>query len=118
MTHGTGAGEAPPGEAPAPKTLGRAWMRRSRQALGPVLIVLAFVPVYRLMDTSGDAPHRQVSVEVAEVTLQLALPGLRTLNHRRRRRVQRFEPRPQSPLGTDASERSTQTATGRSRSLP
>ncbi|MCH7855739.1 MAG: hypothetical protein IIB37_03220 [Gemmatimonadetes bacterium] len=70
MTHGTGAGEAP-----APQTLGRAWIRRSGQALGAVLIVLAFVPVYRLMDTSGDAPHRRVSVEVAEVTLQLAWWG-------------------------------------------
>ena len=35
---------------------------------GAVLIVLAFVPIYRLMDTSTDAPHRRVSVEVAEVT--------------------------------------------------
>jgi hypothetical protein len=39
------------------------------------LIVLAFVPIYRLMDTSVDAPHRRVSVEVAEVTLQLAWWG-------------------------------------------
>jgi hypothetical protein len=52
-----------------------AWARRSRQALGAVLIVLAFVPIYRLMDTSLDAPHRRVSVEVAEVTLQLAWWG-------------------------------------------
>ena len=70
MTHSTG-----PGEAPAPQALDRAWVRRSRQALGAVLMVLAFVPVYRLMDTSGDAPHRRVSVEVAEVTLQLAWWG-------------------------------------------
>jgi hypothetical protein len=49
----------------------RASLRRFRQALGAVLIVLAFVPIYRLMDTSVDAPHRRVSVEVAEVTLQL-----------------------------------------------
>jgi hypothetical protein len=38
-------------------------------------MVLAFVPIYRLMDTSADAPHRRVSVEVAEVTLQLAWWG-------------------------------------------
>jgi hypothetical protein len=43
--------------------------------LGAVFIVLAFVPIYRLMDTSVDAPHREVSVEVAEVTLQLAWWG-------------------------------------------
>ena len=58
-----------------PATLVRAWVRRSRQALGAVLIVFAFVPIYRLMDTSADAPHRRVSVEVAEVTLQLAWWG-------------------------------------------
>ena len=51
------------------------WVRKSRQALGAVLIALAFVPIYRLMDTSADAPHRRVSVEVAEVTLQLAWWG-------------------------------------------
>ncbi|MEE8146921.1 MAG: hypothetical protein V3T24_04905 [Longimicrobiales bacterium] len=39
------------------------------------MIVLAFVPVYRLMDTSVDAPHREVSVEVAELTLQFAWWG-------------------------------------------
>ena len=39
------------------------------------MIALAFVPIYRLMDTSIDAPHRRVSVEVAEVTLQLAWWG-------------------------------------------
>ena len=48
---------------------------RFRKALGAILIVLAFVPVYRLMDTSADAPHREVSVDVAEVTLQLAWWG-------------------------------------------
>ena len=53
----------------------RAWVRRSRQALGAVLIILAFVPIYRLLDTSVDAPHRRVGVEVAEVTLQLAWWG-------------------------------------------
>lgn len=58
-----------------PAAPGRAWVRRARQALGAVLIVLAFVPIYRLMDTSVDAPHREVSVEVAEVTLQLAWWG-------------------------------------------
>jgi hypothetical protein len=58
-----------------PTTRGREWVWRSRQALGALLIVLAFVPIYRLMDTSVDAPHRRVSVEVAEVTLQLAWWG-------------------------------------------
>ena len=70
MTHWTG-----PGKAHAPEALGRAWARRSRQFLGAVLIVLAFVPIYRLMDTSLEAPHRRVSFEVAEVTLQLAWWG-------------------------------------------
>ena len=54
---------------------GREWVRKSRRGLGAILIVLAFVPIYRLMDTSADAPHREVSVEVAEVTLQLAWWG-------------------------------------------
>ena len=48
---------------------------KPRQALGAVLIVLAFVPIYRLMDPSGGAPHQRVSVDVAEVTLQLAWWG-------------------------------------------
>jgi len=39
------------------------------------LIVVAFVPIYRLMDTSEAAPHRRVSFDVAEVTLQLAWWG-------------------------------------------
>ena len=70
MTHST-----EPGENPVPAPPPRASLRRFRQALGAVLIVLAFVPIYRLMDTSVDAPHRRVSVEVAEVTLQLAWWG-------------------------------------------
>ena len=48
---------------------------KPHQALGAVLIVLAFVPIYRLMDPSGAAPHQRVSVDVAEVTLQLAWWG-------------------------------------------
>ncbi len=64
-----------PGRAPLHVPLRRAWARRSRQALGALLVALAFFPVYRLMDTSLDAPHRRVSVEVAEVTLQLAWWG-------------------------------------------
>ena len=59
----------------APLAHGREWVLRFRQGLGAILIVLAFVPVYRLMDTSADAPHREVSVDVAEVTLQLAWWG-------------------------------------------
>ena len=58
-----------------PLAQGRPWGRGPRQALGAALIVLAFVPIYRLMDTSSDAPHREVSVDVAEVTLQLAWWG-------------------------------------------
>ena len=51
------------------------WVRRARQALGLGILFLAFAPIYRIMDTSADAPHREVSVEVAEVTLQLAWWG-------------------------------------------
>ncbi len=51
MTHSTELGEAPVPAAPARASLGRL-----RQALSAVLIVLAFVPIYRLMDTSVDAP--------------------------------------------------------------
>ena len=39
------------------------------------MMLLAFVPIYRLMDTSADAPHRRISVEVAEVTLQASVVG-------------------------------------------
>ena len=58
-----------------PATPGRVWMLRSRQALGAFLIFLAFVPMYRLMDTSIDAPHRGISVDVGEVIPQLAWWG-------------------------------------------
>ena len=76
MTHSTEPGDTGGGrEAPVPAAPARTWGRRSRQGLGALLIVLAFVPIYRLMDTSVDAPHRRVSVEVAEVTLQLAWWG-------------------------------------------
>lgn len=53
------------------------WDRRrlSRQALGIVILVLAFVPLFRFMDTSVEAPHRQVSAQVADLTLQLAWWG-------------------------------------------
>lgn len=37
--------------------------------------MFAFLPVYRLLDTSGDAPFRQASVGVAEATLQYAWWG-------------------------------------------
>jgi hypothetical protein len=43
--------------------------------LGALLLVLALLPVYRALDTSGDAPFRQASVEIAESTLQLAWWG-------------------------------------------
>ena len=58
-----------------PATPGRVWILRSRQALGAFLIFLAFVPMYRLMDTSIDAPHRGISVDVGEVIPQLAWWG-------------------------------------------
>ena len=64
-----------PGGAPTPAAPVRAWVRRSRQALGAFLILLAFVPFYRLMDTSIDAPHRGVSVDVGQVIPQLAWWG-------------------------------------------
>ncbi len=50
-------------------------MRRAQQALGLGILLFAFAPIYRIMDTSAEAPHREVSVEVAEVTLQLAWWG-------------------------------------------
>lgn len=56
-------------------TSGRTWAKRGRQALGLAIVVLAFAPIYRLMDTSVEAPFRRVNVEVAEVTLQLAWWG-------------------------------------------
>jgi hypothetical protein len=49
--------------------------RRGAQLLGAALLALAFAPLYRAMDTAGDAPHREVSVEVAESVLQLAWWG-------------------------------------------
>ena len=50
-------------------------MRRGQQVLGLGILLFAFAPLYRVMDTSAEAPHREVSVEVAEVTLQLAWWG-------------------------------------------
>jgi len=43
--------------------------------LGIVLLILAFTPIYRVMDVSVEAPHREVSVEVAGVTQEMALWG-------------------------------------------
>jgi hypothetical protein len=40
-----------------------------------VVLVLGFAPAYRLLDTSGEVPFRQVSVEVADSMLQLAWWG-------------------------------------------
>lgn len=59
----------------SPPASPRTRARRSLQVLGGVLLVLAFAPLYRLMDTSAEAPHRQVSVEVAELTLQMVVWG-------------------------------------------
>jgi hypothetical protein len=51
------------------------WARRGRRILGGALLFLAYAPIYRLMDTSAEAPHRQVSVEIAEVTLEMLFWG-------------------------------------------
>ena len=52
-----------------------AWGRTVRRTLGVLLLGLAYAPLYRLMDTSSEAPRREVSVEVAELTLELAWWG-------------------------------------------
>ena len=59
---------------------GRTWVGRAQQALGLAVLVCALAPSYRFMDTSAEAPHREVSVEVAEVTLQLADLGVQAGN--------------------------------------
>lgn len=64
----------PDGASPEIRPAG-GWVRRAQQALGLGILVFAFAPIYRIMDTSAEAPHRQVSVEVAEVTLQMAWWG-------------------------------------------
>ena len=70
MTDATAPDGASPGVRPE-----KVWVKRSRQALGLGVLLFAFAPMYRIMDTSAEAPHREVSVEVAEVTLQLAWWG-------------------------------------------
>jgi len=45
------------------------------RGLGASLLILGLFPIYRALDTSGDAPFRTASVEIAEVTLQLAWWG-------------------------------------------
>jgi hypothetical protein len=56
---------------PGPSNL----VRRGQQLLGAALLLFAFAPIYRLMDTSGEAPFRETSVGIAESTLQLAWWG-------------------------------------------
>ena len=54
------------------------WPRLGRwglRSLGIVLILLAFTPAFRLLDSPGEAPFRQTSVAVAEATLQFAWWG-------------------------------------------
>ncbi len=70
MTHSTTLDGASPGAPPE-----NGWVRRGQQVLGLGVLLFAFAPLYRVMDTSAEAPHREVSVEVAEVTLQLAWWG-------------------------------------------
>ncbi|MFH1765003.1 MAG: hypothetical protein ABIF09_12520, partial [Gemmatimonadota bacterium] len=45
------------------------------RGLGAALLIFGLFPIYRALDTSGDAPFRQASVEIAEATLQLAWWG-------------------------------------------
>jgi len=45
------------------------------QALGAVLLVLAFAPVYRLMETSGEARYREIAVDVSDAALQYGVWG-------------------------------------------
>ncbi|MEE8146966.1 MAG: hypothetical protein V3T24_05135 [Longimicrobiales bacterium] len=47
----------------------------ARRLLGASLLALAFLPIFRVLDTTGEAPFRQASVEIAEVTVQLAWWG-------------------------------------------
>ncbi|GMR11929.1 MAG: hypothetical protein BMS9Abin29_0115 [Gemmatimonadota bacterium] len=47
----------------------------ARRVLGGLLLALSFLPIYRLLDTTVEAPFRVASVEIAEVTLQLAWWG-------------------------------------------
>lgn len=42
---------------------------------GGLLLVLAFLPIYRVLDTTGEAPFRQASVDIANVTLELVWWG-------------------------------------------
>ena len=74
MTRSTAPNGASPGARPE-----NGWVRRGQQVLGLGILLFAFhtlvAPLYRVMDTSAEAPHREVSVEVAEVTLQLAWWG-------------------------------------------
>ncbi|HET9949046.1 MAG TPA: hypothetical protein VFQ22_09005, partial [Longimicrobiales bacterium] len=52
-------------------SLGRAGLR----LLGAALLVLAFAPLYRVMDLSAESPFREVSVRVADATLQVVWWG-------------------------------------------
>ncbi len=45
------------------------------RGLGAALLIFGLFPIYRALDTSGDAPFRQASVEIAAATLQLAWWG-------------------------------------------
>ncbi len=45
------------------------------RSLGAALLVFGLLPIHRALDTSGDAPFRQASVEIAETTLQFAWWG-------------------------------------------
>ena len=47
----------------------------ARKGLGGLLLALSFLPIFRILDTSLEAPFRVASVEIAEVTLQLVWWG-------------------------------------------
>lgn len=40
-----------------------------------MLLILAFFPIYRVLDTTGEAPFRQASVDIADVTMELVWWG-------------------------------------------
>jgi hypothetical protein len=49
--------------------------RGLERGLGGSLLVLGLLPVYRVLDTGGDAPFREASVGLAEATLEYAWWG-------------------------------------------
>ena len=50
-------------------------LRILTRSLGGVLLVLGLLPIYRVLDTGGEAPFRVANVEIAEATLEYAWWG-------------------------------------------